>query len=219
MTLHKMYQVFRDDTIHVGESPSLTFFRKALFRIRQHYFTLSLSAVRVFYWRLLGMKIGAGAKLSTLRVSWPHKISLGKRCSLEHSIYLNVVGGYSDGIAIDIGEGTFIGSGSEFNILSRITVGPSCLIASGSRFIDHNHGMDLGSPMKEQSEVHCEIKIGADVWIGANCIVLKGVTIGDGAIIAAGSVLTTSVAPYSIYGGVPARLIRCRSQRYDGHQN
>ncbi len=212
MLLHKMlHHELMGDAIRESGSPGISIFRRALFRVRRHYVILFLSAVRVFYWRLLGMKVGAGAKLSTLRVSWPHKIVLGNRCSLEHSIYLNVVGGYSDGIAIDIGDGTFIGSGCEFNILSRITIGSSCLIASGSRFIDHNHGMDLGSPMKEQSEIHSDIRIGADVWIGANCIVLKGVTIGDGAIIAAGSVLTTSVAPNSIYGGVPARLIRCRS--------
>lgn len=211
MMLHTMYQGLRHETTHEGGSASVTLLRKAIFRIRQHYFILFLSAVRIFYWRLLGMQIGAGTKLSNVRVTWPHKIVLGKRCSLEHSIYLNAVGGYSDGTAIEIGDGSFIGSGCEFNILSRITIGASCLIASGSRFVDHNHGMNLGSPMKEQPQIHSEITIGADVWIGANCIVLKGVTIGDGAIIAAGSVLTTSVAPYSIYGGVPARLIRCRS--------
>lgn len=52
--------------------------------------------------------------------------------------------------------------------------------------------------------------IGNDVWIGANVTLLEGITIGDGAIIAAGSVVTKDVDPYSIYGGVPARLIRKR---------
>jgi acetyltransferase-like isoleucine patch superfamily enzyme len=57
------------------------------------------------------------------------------------------------------------------------------------------------------------IKIGNDVFIGANVIVLDGVTIGDGAIIAAGAVVTKNVPPYSIYGGVPAKLIRYRFEQ------
>ncbi|MCF8296152.1 MAG: CatB-related O-acetyltransferase [Melioribacteraceae bacterium] len=54
------------------------------------------------------------------------------------------------------------------------------------------------------------VKIGNDVWIGNNVIILDGITIGDGAVIAAGSVVTKDVEPYSIIGGVPAKLIRYR---------
>lgn len=59
------------------------------------------------------------------------------------------------------------------------------------------------------------ITIGNDVWIGANVIVLDGVNISDGAIIAAGSVVTNDVLPYAIVGGVPARLIRYRFGKED----
>lgn len=54
------------------------------------------------------------------------------------------------------------------------------------------------------------VKVGNDVWIGANAIILQGVTIGDGAIIAAGAVVTQDVEPFSIVGGVPAKEIRKR---------
>jgi virginiamycin A acetyltransferase len=54
------------------------------------------------------------------------------------------------------------------------------------------------------------ITIGNDVWVGSNAIILQGVTIGDGAIIAAGAVVTKSVKPYEVVGGVPAQLIRTR---------
>ncbi len=183
---------------------------KALFRLRYHYWVWTAAAVRTVYWRLLGMTVGADVKLSSMRVTWPHRVILGERCSLEHAVYMNIAGGYDEDTAITIGDGTFIGSGCEFNIVSRLTVGPACLIASGTRFIDHNHGMDLGPGMKEQPEIKAPITLGSDVWIGANCIILKGVTVGDGAILAAGSVLTTSVPANAIFGGVPARLIRHR---------
>ena len=186
------------------------FRNKALFRLRYHYWVWTASTVRTLYWRLLGMTVGPQTKLSAMRVTWPHRVVLGARCSLEHAVYFNIAGGYAEDTAITVGDGTFIGSGCEFNIVSRLTVGPACLIASGTRFIDHNHGMDLGPGMKEQPEIKAPITLGADVWIGANCIILKGVTIGDGAILAAGSVLTTSVPPNAIYGGVPARLLRHR---------
>ena len=184
---------------------------KVIFRLRQHYWVWTATAVRVVYWRLLGMTIGRQSKLSAMRVTWPHRVTLGERCSFEHSVYMNIAGGYAEEVAIEIGVGTFVGSGCEFNVVSRLTVGRSCLIASGSRFIDHNHGMELGFVMKDQDDVTAPISLGSNVWIGANCIILKGVRIGDGAILAAGSVLTTSVPPNAIYGGVPARLIRQRS--------
>lgn len=54
------------------------------------------------------------------------------------------------------------------------------------------------------------VNIGNDVWVGANAIVLDGVTVGDGAIVAAGAVVTRDVEPYSVVGGVPAKLIKKR---------
>lgn len=64
---------------------------------------------------------------------------------------------------------------------------------------------------KNQRYIVCIFPIiGNDVWIGANAIILQGVTIGDGAIIAAGAVVTKDVPPYAIVGGVPAKVIKYR---------
>lgn len=188
-----------------------TILQKMVFGIRRHYLPLTVSAFRAFYWRALGMAVGPGVRLGKMVVTWPHKIALEERCSLEHGIYFNAAGGHSPGRAITIGAGTFIGSHCEFNAIESIRIGGNCLIASGSRFIDHNHGTDMGAAMKLQPEVSAPILLGSDVWIGANCVVLKGVTIGDGAIVAAGSIVTKPVDPYTIVGGAPARLIRVRT--------
>jgi acetyltransferase-like isoleucine patch superfamily enzyme len=187
------------------------FVHRFVFRFRRHYLPLTLSALRASYWRVLGMSVGREVRLGKIVVTWPHRIVLEERCSLEHGIYFNAAGGYSARVAISVGAGTFIGSGSEFNAIESIRIGQNCLIASGSRFIDHNHGIELGTPMKLQPEVSAPIVVGSDVWIGANCVVLKGVTIGDGAIVAAGSIVTKSVDAYTIVGGAPAKLIRVRS--------
>lgn len=72
---------------------------------------------------------------------------------------------------------------------------------------------DIMSNRKSQSKnlkKKTPVVIGNDVWIGHGCQIMSGVTIGDGAVIAAGSVVTHDVEPYSIVGGVPARLIRKR---------
>ena len=189
--------------------------RKNFFKSAHHfrfiYWLGALCFLRTLYWRVQGMRIGKRTKLSRLYARWPHKVSLGDRVSLEHDVYFNDPNGYSDGVSIRIGDGTFIGTGCEFNISTGLTVGSSCLIAAGSRFIDHNHGTEFGAAMKDQRETAAAIALGPDVWIGANVIVLKGVTIGEGAIVAAGSVVTRTVSPYTIVGGVPARQLRERS--------
>ncbi len=65
---------------------------------------------------------------------------------------------------------------------------------------------ELGPSVKTKGDV----VIGNDVWIGTNVLILSGVTVGDGAIVAAGSVVTKNVSPYTIVGGVPAAIIKCR---------
>ncbi|RZK45096.1 MAG: acyltransferase [Hymenobacter sp.] len=110
-----------------------------------------------------------------------------------------------------IGNEAFIGASCEFNITEGIAIGDNALIASGCRFVDHDHGMQLGSPMRTQLGSHGAIKLGNDVWLGCNVVVLKGVEIGDGAVVAAGAIVTKSILPNEIWAGVPARKIGQRS--------
>ena len=87
------------------------------------------------------------------------------------------------------------------------------MIASGVRFIDHNHGIGAGSLIREQRGAEAAIEIGRDCWIGVNAVILKGVKINDGAIIGAGSVVTKSVPSLEIWAGVPAKRIGSRNIR------
>ncbi len=109
-----------------------------------------------------------------------------------------------------IGDRVFVGRGCEFNICKHLTIGDDSLIASDVKIIDHDHGKSLDSLISRQPAIESPIRIGRDVWIGVNSVILKGVSIGDGAIIGAGSVVTRSVPAGEIWCGVPARKTRDR---------
>ena len=157
------------------------------------------------------MKIGSGTQLPKLTVTWPHQVVIGKNCILEKGIYFKYDGIWQPGPAIRIQDDVFIGTGCEFNIRESIDIGKGALIASGCRFVDHDHGTVLGQPMRMQEGPQQAIVIGEDVWIGANVVVLKGVSIGAGAIVAASAVVTKSVLPNEIWAGVPAKKIGQRT--------
>ncbi len=187
-------------------------FDRAVFRMRANGASTA-AQLRTFYWRLLGMQVGARTLLQPLRVNWPHQVSLGADCRLEHALHFKFDGIWSPGPSIVIHDRVFLGSGCEFNVRKRIELGPDCLIGSGCKFIDHDHGTVRGAtPMSRQSsDAEAEISLGADVWLGVNVVVLKGVRIGRGAIVGAGAVVTQSIGEYEIWGGVPARKIGLRS--------
>ena len=159
------------------------------------------------------MTVASKVSLSQIRVTWPHQVKIGERCVLEHAVFFKFVGPYKKGPSIVLGRNVFLGNGVEFNIVEKITIGDNSLIASGCRFIDHNHGVSPEALICEQPHSAGGIELGNDCWLGANCIVLKNVKIGDGAIIAAGAVVTKSVPAGAIYAGVPARQIGTRSKK------
>jgi len=142
-----------------------------------------------------------------VRVERPWLAELGERCVLQEGVWLNVGG---DSASLAIGHHTFIGRGVVIEVSQRVEIGSGGLIAPGVFITDHNHAMAPGTPMFEQPCVAAPVRIGDDVWIGANAVILPGVEIGDGAVIAAGAVVNRPVPRNAIVGGVPATLIRYR---------
>lgn len=155
------------------------------------------------------MKVGRATLLPKIYVTWPHQVSLGAHCRLETGIYFKFDGIYEAGPRLLIGDNVFIGAGCEFNFCRKIVIGAQSLIASGCRFIDHDHGSARRDvPMSMQPHAtDAPIILEEDVWLGANVIVLKGVRIGRGAIVAAGAVVASEVPTFEIWGGVPAQKI------------
>jgi acetyltransferase-like isoleucine patch superfamily enzyme len=114
---------------------------------------------------------------------------------------------------ITLGDGTHIGEFSVVwagNSTGRIILGEKCLLAPHVTLTASNYGTAQGEFIMDQPKIEEDIVIGRDVWLGANTVVLAGVTIGDGAIVAAGAVVTKDVPPGAIVGGVPAKIIARR---------
>ena len=181
-----------------------------VFRVR--YYNNIVGFFRKTFLISQGMKIGSETVIPKLFVSWPHQVSIGKKCLLEHGINFKFDGIWKIGPSIRIENNVFIGAGSEFNIRKSICIGSDSLIASGCKFIDHDHGILLNDLMRKQHGVEKSIIIGENVWLGCNVIVLKGVEIASGAIVAAGAVVNKSIGPNEIWAGVPAKKIGERKQ-------
>jgi len=169
--------------------------------------------VRTWLLRAAGMRVGEGTWLPKIHVTWPHQVSLGRRCRLEHGVYFHFDGVWKPGPSIVVGDRCFLGAGCEFNARLRIEVGNQCLIAAGSRFVDHDHDLSGVGPLPPRSGLSAPIVLHDRAWIGANAVILKGVEIGEGAVIAAGAVVTKSVPPNEIHGGIPARRIGERGNK------
>jgi acetyltransferase-like isoleucine patch superfamily enzyme len=185
---------------------------KACFRIREQLIQRPLWTLNTYWLRFLGMRIGRGTLLPPCAVTWPHQVSLGTSCRIEHNVYFHFDGTYKEGPSIVLGNNSFIGAGVEFNITLSFEAGHHSLIAAGTRFVDHDHDtMGPYDQVASSKGLAKPIRLGNYVWIGCNAIILKGVIIGDGAIIGAGSVVNSSIPSNEIWAGVPAKKIGLRA--------
>lgn len=118
---------------------------------------------------------------------------------------------------LSVGDHSFIGHDCTFNLRHEIRIGDHCLLAGGITVQDHDgHPLDpvrrrAGEPAPEESVAPVIIHDGA--WVGRRSLILKGVTVGENAVIGAGSVVVSDVPANSIVAGNPARLIRYLDDR------
>lgn len=115
-------------------------------------------------------------------------------------------------IAKDFNAGLYSYVGPNSLIYPHVKIGNFTMLANNVAIIggDHNYHKPGVPIIFSGREIICPTIIGDDVWIGAYSVIMAGVKIGNGAIIAAGSVVTKDVLPYSIVGGCPAKVIKMR---------
>jgi acetyltransferase-like isoleucine patch superfamily enzyme len=115
------------------------------------------------------------------------------------------------GVGITIGNNSAIGAQSFLGGQGGITIGDDVIMGPGVRIFSENHNFSsLEMPIRLQGESRKGVVIGNNCWIGASSTILDGICIGEGAVVAAGSVVTKNVDSNSVVGGVPAKLISTR---------
>lgn len=141
-------------------------------------------------------------------------IRVGDHVTISGSMSIKS-GRFFDDPELIIGSHTFIGNGCNFTVNRRVVIGEHCNIAGGTTIADSDGHPSSWERRADHAELNEEeavaITIGDHVWIGRDAQILKGVTIGDRAIIGAGSVVIGDVPEDMIAMGSPARLIRNRS--------
>lgn len=147
--------------------------------------------------------------LSEQNIVLGNRVTIGKHAIIRPS---NIYGG-AIGAGLKVGDHSNIGPYSYIGCSGKITIGNNVMISPRVSIYAENHVFDDANiPMKEQGVTQSAVTIEDDCWIAANSIILAGVTIGKGSVIAAGSVVTKSVPPYSVVAGVPAKVIKQRNK-------
>jgi len=124
---------------------------------------------------------------------------------------VNVERGAWFGYNLEIGDNSGIGVNAQLYTAGGIVIGDNVMMGPDVVILTQNHRYDdITRPMREQGYESAPVIIEDDVWIGTRVIVLPGVRIGQGSIIAAGAVVTRDIPPFSIVGGNPAKVIKKR---------
>lgn len=137
-------------------------------------------------------------------------VYIGNNCTIKSGCSISGFGVLSQlGESLHIGNNVGISENCFIQVRGRIEISDDVMIGPGTTVISENHVYHSDKiPIRMQGVTRQGVSIGENVWIGANCTILDGVTIGGDSIVAAGSVVTRSIPAGSIYGGVPAKFIK-----------
>ncbi|MBR1609202.1 MAG: acyltransferase [Kiritimatiellae bacterium] len=117
---------------------------------------------------------------------------------------------FGDGSRLSVGNDSQLGQNSRLQ--GRIDIGNDCVMGPDVVIMATSHGYDRSDiPVRLQGGWEKPVRIGNDVWIGTRAVILPGCEIGDHCIVAAGAVVTKSFPPFSIVAGVPARVVKRRT--------
>ena len=172
--------------------------------------SFALSYVMYYFWarHLPGSDVPYSMGSKKIRAFFARRMftSMGKNVNIEHGAF------FASGKDISIGDNS--GLGLNCRVAGPLSIGNDVMMAPNVSIYTQNHATEnIYRPMRLQTAEKKKVTIGNDVWIGANAIILPGVTVGDGAIIAAGAVVTKDVPDFAVVGGNPAKIIKTRTQK------
>ena len=144
--------------------------------------------------------------LHKVRLAWYRRVlgwQVGSRATLLMGQYIQMGSIRRGGAKVSIGKGTVINRGCLLYTTGGLIIGENVSISTGTWMVTGTHDMnDQNFP-----DSYLPIVIGNHAWIGVRATLLAGVTIGEGAVVMAGAVVTRNVPPYAVVGGVPARVV------------
>jgi acetyltransferase-like isoleucine patch superfamily enzyme len=136
------------------------------------------------------------------------KVVLGRWSWLGHGTKIRVHEG-----VVSIGAKSVLGQECTISCFQHVSIGRECIIADRAMMIDFDHGtVEVERPIREQGIYKRDVRIGHNVWIGYGACILRGVKVGDNAVIGTSSVVTRNVPDNAIVGGAPAKVIRMRER-------
>ncbi len=153
--------------------------------------------------------IGDNVEINALSLSG---IRLGNNVSIHRNTIIECTGVIRNlGEGLEIGNNVGIAQNCFIQVRGKVKIGNDVMFGPGVSIFSEEHGFsDVGVPMVEQPEIRKGVTIESNVWIGTRAVILDGVTIGEGSIVAAGSIVRESVPQYSIVAGIPGKVIRSR---------
>jgi acetyltransferase-like isoleucine patch superfamily enzyme len=140
-------------------------------------------------------------------------VVFGDRCTVGRGAIVAPSGllGGEPGEGLQMGDRSNLGAWAYVGCSGFISVGSDVLMGPRVSLLAEDHDLEsIDEPIKAQGVTRKPITVEDDVWLGAGCTVVGGVTVGRGSVVAAGAVVTADVEPWSVVAGVPARLVRSR---------
>jgi acetyltransferase-like isoleucine patch superfamily enzyme len=133
-------------------------------------------------------------------------VTLGRWSWVGHGCKIRAHEGH-----VSIGAKSVLGQECTISAFQHLSIGRECIIADRVMMIDFDHGVvEVERPIREQGIYKRDVNIGHNVWIGYGACLLRGVTVGDNAVIGTSAVVTTDVPANAVVAGIPAKVIRMR---------
>jgi acetyltransferase-like isoleucine patch superfamily enzyme len=193
------------------------------------------SLIRGFYYKLFFKRsdglLFVGRHCS---IRYCHKITVGKTLTIGDNVEINALSAEgvilgnnvtilrntviectgnikNMGVGLVIGDDVGIAQNCFIQVRGKVTIGSHVMFGPNVSIFSENHGFtNLETPMISQPTIRGEVIIEDDVWLGTRSVILSGIRIGKGSIIAAGALVNRDVPPYSIVAGVPGKVIKSR---------
>ncbi len=130
-------------------------------------------------------------------------VRMGRRVRFLKDATIRVAG------RLEVGDGSFFNRGCSIVVRDAVRIGKECLFGPWASIYDHDHGLEPADlPPAERGITASPITIDDNVWVGTKATILRGVRLGEGCVVAAHSVVTKDVPPYTLVAGIPARPVR-----------